>query len=146
MDNNELTEYDEPAAVPNALPEEIPTEVKRVVQQQFSMMMGMTGTQEPSVAKKINEQHIDKMLDNDKLAMEHEARDREQSRLFEDKERIRKFWLTIIIAFISLFVFGFVVVLFKDNKDILIPVLTLLFGSGLGFGGGYGIGKSKKGD
>ena len=142
MDNNELMEYDE-CTSPEALPEEIPMEIKRVVQQQFSMMMGMTGPRESAVAKKIEPQHIDKMLDNDKLAMELEAKDREHNRELEDKDKTRKFWLAIIISLVSLLVFGFVVVLFKDNKDILIPVLTLLFSGGLGFGGGYGVGSGK---
>ena len=142
MDNKELTEYDE-STVPTDLPEGMPMEVWRVIQQSFSLK-GITGPQESSITKKMNEQHITQLLDNEKTGMELEAKDRERNREYEDKEKTRKFWLTIIIAVVSVLVLGFVVLIFKDKPDILIPVLSLLFGGGLGFGGGYGIGKTKR--
>ncbi|MDR2687641.1 MAG: hypothetical protein LBB75_07800, partial [Oscillospiraceae bacterium] len=142
MDNKELTEYDE-SAVSNELPEEIPKEFKRVVQQSFSMM-GITGPQESSLTKKMNEQHITQMLDNEKIGMELEAKDRERIQAFEDKEKKRSHWLTILIVFVLASLAAIVLILYKDQPDmvqkIIIPALTFIAGAG----SGYGLGKAKR--
>ncbi|MCL2445238.1 MAG: hypothetical protein FWD06_00495 [Oscillospiraceae bacterium] len=110
-------------------PEEIdgmPMEFHQFTQQAMHFMMRSETAEHPLV-KHLTPEHITQTIKND------------------DKKDLRKFWLTIILAVFALVILGFVVLVFREQPDILIPVLTLLFGSGLGFGGGYGIGKSKRG-
>jgi len=95
--------------------------------------MMKSGPPENPIDKHITSEHITQNLKLDEKAMDH-----------NNDERKRKFWLTIILAIISVVVLAFVVVMFRDEPEILIPILTLMFGGGLGFGGGYGFGKSKR--
>ena len=134
MDNKELTEYDG-AAVANELPgevkapEEFISEVRR-----FSMqMMGTTGPQESSVAKKITEEHITKMLALEEKGMETQYKENNSNRIF-----------MIVIAVLLIGLVVTILVLFRDKTDMVEKILYAVGGLMAGFGGGYGFSKSKR--
>lgn len=133
MGNKELTEYEEAAAA-NELSEEVkaPKELIREVQR-FSMMMGTTGPQESSVAKKITEEHITKMLALEEKGMETQYKENNGNRVF-----------MIAIAVLGIGLVVTILVLFRDKPDMVEKILYAIGGLAAGFGGGYGIGKAKR--
>lgn len=113
----------------------IPEEKRSQIVSFMSLQASMVKTPESEVAKKITTGHIDQMLKIEERAMENS---------FAEKESNRKhslITLVLLIAFILL-----VILLLKDNSDLLETVLSFIFGGGLGAIGGYGYGISKKND
>ena len=133
MDSKELTEYDEASAA-SELPEEIPQEVRHVMRQSLTMM-GMTGPAESSVAKKITEEHITKMLALEEKGMETQYKENNSNRVF-----------IIVIAVLLIGLVVTILVLFRDKPDMVEKILYAVGGLVAGFGGGYGYGKSKRGE
>ncbi|MCL2531188.1 MAG: hypothetical protein FWE40_03415 [Oscillospiraceae bacterium] len=105
--------------------EGMPTEFHQFTQQAMHFMMRSESAEHP-LAKHLTSEHITETIKND------------------DKKDVRKFWLTIILTVIAVAVLAFVIFMFRET-EYLMPILTLLFGGGLGFGGGYGVGKTKRG-
>jgi len=120
-------------AIDSEITEELPTEMRHMMRLMSVTMR--SGPAESPIAKHITSEHITKNQELDEKAM-----------AYEDKDRTRKFWLTIIFAIVSVVVLGLVLFLFRDDSEILIPIITLLVGGGGGFSGGYGYGyiKSKR--
>jgi len=102
------------------------------------MMMG-SGPFNP-LHQKMNEAHVTQVLD---LATKHDEREFNLALRQQDHRDSNRWFLLGTLALV-LIAFGFVCVLFKDNKEILIPVVTGLLSFGAGALGGYGLGRSKK--
>jgi len=113
---------------------------KQVQFMQRTMMAIMERTSESSVANKITEKHIEQMLDiqrsgvdNQRLGMELQVKDNDRNRLLA---------LAVVLAILALA--ALVLILYKDQPDmvqkIIIPAITFIAGAG----GGYGLGKSKR--
>ena len=121
---------------PEEVLEQIPPEARKEVKRAFSMVSaGYMGPPPHPFAKKLTEEHITKIIDNV---------DRDDQREFDAGRDIRKMALIIFFA-ILISVTGLIVffTLFKKS-EIIIPLITAIVVFGGGFGGGYGIGKSKK--
>jgi len=146
MDNNELMASDKvnvpnEATVPDqldGLPNEMPAEVRSVFRQSMSFMGMMTGSRESSIVKKITEEHIDKMLDNDKAEMEFEDKEKERNHKDKAQNRLLIMMIVVIMAVLAAFVLFF----YRDDADtvlkIIVPVITFLTGAVGGYFGGYG--------
>lgn len=114
---------------------EAPRDIK-----QFVQMMAMSGSIPNPVNQKINETHISQVL---QIAAQHDERefvlaDRERKR----RESDRWFGLAVFAMILAMVVF--VCLTFRDKAEVLMPVLTGVFGFGAGAMGGYGYGKSAK--
>jgi len=125
MSEKELVPKEDEISLDDGM-ENMPPEVRHMMRAMSVTMR--SGPPESPIAKHITPDHIMKTIEN------------------EGKNDSRKFWLTVIFVIASLLTLGFVILMFRNAPEVLIPILTLLFGGGLGFGGGYGIGKSKRGD
>lgn len=107
--------------------ENLPPEVKKVVEMGFSMQR-ISGTMPNPILSKINENHIDRILD---------IAQKEEDNSFKDAQSTKKYSL---IYFILLIIFvGFLIfyLVDKDRSLLLILVEKGLYVLG-GFGGGYG--------
>jgi hypothetical protein len=104
--------------------EKLPPEVRRVLE--FGMGMFSTPVFHP-VTKKINEGHIDKLLDSSEKDSQREYKDRMWGRCFG-----------ILYALIGVGLFVFVTMYLSDDKelyrDLLTKVIIFFGGGGLGYG------------
>lgn len=105
----------------------LPPEIKKVVEMGFSMQR-ISGPMQNPLLSKLNENHINRILD---------IGEKEEENIFKDSQSNKKYNLIYFILGILLFVF-LVIFLGKDNKDLFLEILKvgiLLIG---GFGGGFG--------
>ena len=107
--------------------EELPPEIREVVRTGISMQR-ISGPMPNPLFSKINEKHIDKILD---LA------DKEDTNSYKDAQSTKKYNLFYFLAFIALFIF-ITLYLAKDNKDLFVDILKIVVSIAGGFGGGYG--------
>ena len=122
-ENEEKEKFEEPEVL-----DDLPNEIKRVVEIGMSMQR-FSGAMPSPIASKINEKHIDKIL-------EIASKNSENSHL--EKQETRKFTLyyTLIGVLVFLGLTYFLVSTGKDElyKDVLKTLLAFV----AGFGGGYG--------
>jgi len=124
---NIASEFDIPEEVLADIPLEDRNKIKSVFQK---TIFGMFSGRVPNpIMDKITSDHITTLIKN---ADTHDQRDR------RERVGIRYFQLAIII--IVLVFIGLLVYVFKDNKDVMIGLISGL----MGFGGGFGIGKLYK--
>lgn len=114
---------------------------KPEVASEFMAMMGMGGTMSNPLHHKMDSSHITKLLE---IAADHDEREYElqktsQSNASFDKKSSRRYFFATFVMVILLVVF--LLYLFQDKPDILIPALTGLGGLVGGFLGGWGFGK-----
>ncbi len=105
----------------------LPPEARKVVE--FGMMSMQQGPMPNPIMGKINEKHIDAIL-------EHSEKYDERS--FLDTKSSRRYTLTYIIIFVALFVFLTIFLVSSDTEMYkeLIKLVAVFFG---GFGGGFGV-------
>jgi len=111
--------------------------------EQFTAMMGMGPLANP-LHHKMDGEHIKQMLE---LAANHDEREYNlhrstQDKQFESQKADRRVFLTLVI--IGAILFCVVLFLFRENPDVLMPVLAGLGGFLTGWAGGYGYSKSKE--
>lgn len=105
----------------------LPPEAKKVLE--IGMSMQRFGPMPNPLAEKINEKHIDKILD---------ITEKDEERSFKDAGESRKFTLIYVLVFAVLFVFA-TVFLVGSDKDLykeVIKLFAVFFG---GLGSGFGI-------
>lgn len=105
----------------------LPPEAKKVLE--IGMSMQRFGPIPNPLAEKINEKHIDKILD---------ITEKDEERSFKDAGESRKFTLIYVLVFAVLFVFA-TVFLVGSDKDLykeVIKLFAVFFG---GLGSGFGI-------
>lgn len=107
--------------------EELPPEIREVVRTGISMQR-ISGPLPNPLFSKINENHIDKILD---LA------EKEDTNSYNDAQSNKKYSLFYFLAFIGLFVFV-TIYLAKTDKELFIDILKIIISIAGGFGGGYG--------
>lgn len=107
--------------------EDLPPEVREVVKSSI-MMQRYTGPMPNPLFSKINENHIDKILD---LAQ------KEDENSFSDAQSSKRYSMAYFVIFIGVFVF-ITLYLAKDNKELFSDILGVIISIAGGFGGGYG--------
>jgi len=133
MDNEDLVHKSEEDTKTEFL-DGIPKEVRRVIQSTTSFM-GMTGSRESSIEKKITPEHIDKMLDNERIGMQLQAKDEKNHRYF-------LFGIVLVLAVLAVFV----LILFRSQPEMISQIVIPMITGIVGAAGGYGYGKSKRGE
>jgi len=111
----------------------MPKEQMEIIEESLTMMSVMQNTSDSVVARKINDKHIEKYLDDSAENMRLAYKDRTQNRIM----------LVIIIAIITVLI-GFVIYIFKDYPDAIEKIIFALTGLISGGLGGYGLGKTKR--
>lgn len=114
---------------------------KPEVASEFMAMMGMGSSMSNPLHHKMDSSHISKLLE---IAADHDKREYELQKSlqsdssFDRRANRRYFFATFVIVILLV---GFLLYLFQDSPDILIPALTGLGGLVGGFLGGWGFGK-----
>lgn len=134
--NNEITkETTENKKVENSgeiidpeILEDLPPEVKKVVEMGISMQR-ISGPAPNPLFSKINENHIDKIL---------QLAEKEESNTFIDAQSNKKYSVFYFIAIIAFFIF-LIVFLVDRDKALLLSILEKTAYVLGGFGGGYGL-------
>jgi hypothetical protein len=108
--------------------EKLPPEArKRLVE--MNSFMALSGPMMPPFLKKVNEEHISKVL---------ELSDKESQREFELAQSSKKYNLAYIV--LSFLLFGFIIVYLADRNPVLLKdILTVLGIFAGGFGSGFGV-------
>lgn len=114
---------------------------KPEVASEFMAMMGMGGNMSNPLHHKMDTEHITKLLE---IAADHDEREYDlqknaQSNSSSDRKSNRRYFFATFLIVVLLVVF--LLYLFQDKPDILIPALTGLGGLVGGFLGGWGFGK-----
>ncbi|MHB9027015.1 MAG: hypothetical protein ACYC7E_23005 [Armatimonadota bacterium] len=107
------------------------------------MAMGMSSVSNP-LHSKMTTEHISAVLD---LAAKHDERQYDLSRISQDNDftdgKSNRWYCFLAFAVILVFT-GYVIYIFKNKTDVLIPILTGLGGLLSGFLAGLGWGKKQK--
>lgn len=104
----------------------LPPEAKKVLE--VGMSMHRFGPMPNPLTEKINERHIDKIL---------EIAEKDDERSFEDAGAARKFTLIYVLVFAALFIFSTVFLVGSDKelyKEVIKLFAVFLGGLGSGFG------------
>jgi hypothetical protein len=123
-ENEEVNELDYEAQII----ENLPPEIKKIVEMGFSMQKVSSQSSNPLLSK-INEKHIDRILD-----IVH----KEEDNSYKDAQSTKRFsliYFTIIVLFIGFLIFYLVD---KDTTLLITIIEKGLYVIG-GFGGGYGV-------
>ena len=104
--------------------EKMPPEVRQEFRQLTAFMGSISGARQPPFLKKINEQHIDKLIT---------FSENESVRGFQYAQSTKKYNLTYVLIFCAVFIF-LVVFLGDKNPELLKDLLKVL----VGFIGGFG--------
>ena len=115
----------------------VPPEHRKMFERMVISSVQMRGvsTPESAVMKKITSDHITQYLDGAKQEMKNMYNEKFQKKIF-----------IFSTMFLSMVFFIIVVVLLKDNPDVMEKVLYTVGGVIAGAFGGYGIGKNKDSD
>ena len=96
----------------------------------FGMSMHRFGPMPNPLTEKINEQHIDKIL---------EIAEKDEDRSFKNAGENRKFTLIYVLVFAALFVFSTIFLIVSGNKELYSEAVKLFVAFFGGLGGGFGI-------
>lgn len=138
-DKSDLTIPKEPkdgnpeAIIPDEVLDKIPPEARGEIKRMVSTMVstGYVGPAPHPFAKKMTPEHIGKIIENS---------EKDDQRQFQNLQEERKMSLTIFFG-ILIPVVGLIVFFSIINKiEFLVPFISAI----VGFGGGYGFGKSRK--
>ncbi len=115
--------------------EDMPPDVRKHVEKFMisSVQMGGVYRPENTISKKITEQHISQFLEDSRVQMKEDYKEKRESKIFSG------IVLILILVFIIV-----VILLLKDNPEVMEKVLYSLVGLLAGALGGYGYGKTKK--
>jgi len=105
----------------------LPPEIKKVIEMGFSMQR-ISGPMPNPILSKLNEKHIDKILD---------ISEKEEDNSFKDSQSNKKYNLIYFILVIIVFIF-LIIFLVEDNKELLLEILKIAVAIVGGFGGGFG--------
>lgn len=94
---------------------------------QFSMISRISP--EAEVSKKVTSEHITTMLNTQDKAMEHTFQDNKEKR-----------WFSMGLAVLACVMLIVVILLLKDNPDMMEKIITIVLSALLGGAGGYGFG------
>jgi hypothetical protein len=112
---------------PEVLDKLPPEARKRLVE--MNSFMALSGPMMPPFLKKINEEHISRVL---------ELSDKDSQRAFEDAQSSKKYTLAYVVC--SFLLFGFIIVYLADRNPVLLKdILTVLGIFAGGFGAGFGL-------
>lgn len=125
-----ITEQGKKKSTKNAIKAEEPEREAKQLSKilEIEKFMGVSGSLLSPLESKINEQHIDKIL---------EIRERYDDKVFKDTQQSRKFMLLYILIGVALFVFLTLFLVGKDTelfKEILKLFISFVGGMGVGFG------------
>ncbi len=113
-----------------------------MMEEMFSVMMQSGGN---SLHDKFNDEHITSLVG---LMQSHDEREYDLHKTARENAYSGSVQRRVIYGGVILLIFIFVMsslYLFKDNTDVLVPILSGLGGLGSGILGGIGIGKSMPG-
>ena len=131
LKKNENTDKKSDSILEGLSPEatkDMPPDIKKVLEFS-SMSMSKVAPMQNPLADKINEKHIDKIL---------ELAEKDDERSFKDAGETRKFTLIYIIIFVALFIF-LTIFLVGSDKELYKEVIKLFAIFLGGFGSGFGI-------
>jgi len=135
MDNKELMPSNEPEKVEPQSFEGLPKGMQKVIREfeSLSVFMGSAKPNDPSIAdniaKKLQPEHIDKMLDNQQKGMETQRKENIGDRIF---------WFAIALLVSGLIVT--ILVLFRDKPEMAEKIIY----AAVGALGGFGLSKIKR--
>ncbi len=115
--------------------ESVPPEHRKVIERMMissSIQMRSISSPETAVMKKLTQDHISKYLDGAELEMKNSYAEKFHRKVFT--------FLTMIVAMAF---FIFLVILLKDNPDVMEKIIYIVGGVVIGAFGGYGFGKNR---
>lgn len=115
--------------------ESVPPEHRKVIERMMissSIQMRSISSPETAVMKKLTPDHITKYLDGAELEMKNSYTEKFHRKIFT--------FLTMVVA---MGFFVLLVILLKDNPDIMEKVIYTVGGVVIGAFGGYGFGKNR---
>lgn len=115
--------------------ESVPPKHRKVIERMMissSIQMRSISSPETEVMKKLTPDHISKYLDGAELEMKNSYAEKLHRKIFT--------FSTMIVAMIF---FIFLIILLKDNPDIMEKVIYTVGGVVVGAFGGYGFGKNR---
>lgn len=133
LDNADKENWEE-AQLEDVL-ENVPPEHRKVIEKMMissSIRMGSIFSPEATVMEKLTQDHITKFLDSSELEMEKSYSEKFHRKIFT--------FLTMIVAMIF---FIILIILLKDNPDVMEKIVYIVGGVVIGAFGGYGFGKNK---
>lgn len=125
-EGRESSEKGHSGSIEPELLKDLPPEAKKVLE--VGMSMHRFGPMPNPLAEKINEKHIDKIL---------EIAEKDDERSFKDAGETRKFTLIYVLVFAALFIFSTVFLVGSDKelyKEVIKLFAVFLGGLGSGFG------------
>lgn len=120
--NKEQAKAEQPEILDN-----LPPDIKKVVEMGFSMQR-ISGPMPNPIVSKLNENHIDRILD---------ISEKEEENAYKDSQSNKAYNLVYFILAILLFVF-LIIFLVKEDKELLVEILKIGIAIVGGFGGGFG--------
>lgn len=123
------TPHELESVLPDQILDKLDPGDRQVIKESFLTMMRVSGPMPHPLLSKFTQEHIDKILDGI-------DREKQRDHAAADADRKYNFWiyLTALAALVA------IIILLKEQKDLLIPLLSLI----TGFAGGFGFGKWKK--
>ena len=118
-----------------AVPEEHRNSIKELMVSSASFQMGGMFPSPNPIAKKITEEHITQYLEGSKVDMENRYAEKKHQKVF--------LFLSMLLAMVF---FIIVIILLKENPDVMEKIIYTAGGLVAGAFGGYGLGKNKSGD
>lgn len=119
-----------------AIIEHLPEDKQKLIIQETFGMMGIGRlAPENELAKKINETHIASYLDGAREQMQNDYKEKHEKKIF-----------TVVLVALALAFFTAIIVLLKDNPDVLEKIIYSVGGVIVGAFGGYGFGRQKRDD
>lgn len=112
--------------------EQIPEEQRELIEHSLTMTAFMQNSSESTVSKKINEEHISTYLKDSGENMRLSHKSQTQNRIF-----------AFLIAVLLVAFFCFIILVFKNNPDVVEKIIFTAGGAIVGGLGGFGFGKSK---
>ncbi len=107
----------------------LPADARKIVEVGMMSMHRFSGPMSNPITQKINEKHIDKIL---------ELSEKDDERAFKDASQARRYTLAYVIVFVLLFIFV-TVFLVGSDKELYKEVIKLLAVYLGGLGSGFGI-------
>lgn len=131
----ELPADAEPIVSPEVL-EKLPPEAKQEIIKLSAFMGSFASPGHSPILKKINEEHISKILD---------FSENDSKRVYQDAQTTKRYNLAYALLFCAVAVF-LVIYLSDKNPELLKEILKLLIAFLGGLGAGYGLKRSKNKD
>lgn len=116
------------------IPEEHRKKIERTIIESSVMMRGMVHP-ENAIMNKIYEEHITEYLAGARKEMENSFAEKKQNKVF--------IFLTLLITLVF---FCIIILLLRDDSEVMEKIIYALIGLAAGAFGGYGVGKNRAGD